>query len=118
MRLQHVTIAIPPEGAELARAFYGGLLGLVEKPVLPRLDPAAFIWYEAGGDNELHLQLTGEQPPDKPHFCLVVDDLGELRERLEAAEIETADPTPLEGRPRFMCRDPCGNRIELTHLRS
>ena len=118
MRLQHVTVAIPLDGAETARAFYGDLLGLVEKPVLPKLDPASFIWYAAGGDNELHLQLTSEPPPDKPHFCLAVDDLGELRERLEAGGVETDDPTPLEGRPRFMCRDPFGNRIELTHLGS
>jgi catechol 2,3-dioxygenase-like lactoylglutathione lyase family enzyme len=116
MRLQHVTIAIPPDGAERARSFYGGLLGLVEKPVLPKLDPSSFIWYAAGGDNELHLQLTPEPPPDKPHFCLAVDDLDELRARLVAASVETVDPTPLDGRPRFMCRDPFGNRIELTLL--
>jgi catechol 2,3-dioxygenase-like lactoylglutathione lyase family enzyme len=116
MRLQHVTIAIPPDRAEEARAFYGGLLELVEKPVLPKLDPSRFIWYAAGGDNELHLQLTTGSPPDKPHFCLAVDELGELRARLEGAGVETVDPTPLLGRPRFMCRDPFGNLIELTHI--
>jgi catechol 2,3-dioxygenase-like lactoylglutathione lyase family enzyme len=116
LRLQHVTVAIPPDGAVRARAFYGGLLGLDEKPVLPKLDPAMFIWYAAGGENELHLQLTAERPPDKPHFCLALDDLDELRTRLEAAGVETDDPTPLDGRPRFMCRDPFGNRIELTHI--
>ena len=116
MRLQHVTIAIPPDGAERARAFYGGLLGLEEKPVLPKLDPARFIWYAAGGDNELHLQLMPESPPDKPHFCLAVDELDELRARLEAAGFETIDPTPLVGRPRFMCRDPFGNLIELARI--
>ncbi len=116
MRLQHVTIAIPPDGSDRARAFYGGVLGLQEKPVLPKLDPASFIWYGAGGDNELHLQLAAEAPPDKPHFCLAVDDLDELRTRLEGLGVETVDPTPLLGRPRFMCRDPFGNRIELTQI--
>jgi catechol 2,3-dioxygenase-like lactoylglutathione lyase family enzyme len=116
LRLQHVTIAIPPDGAERARAFYGGVLGLQEKPVLPKLDPARFIWYAAGGDNELHLQLAPELPPDKPHFCLAVDELDDLRARLEEAGVETRDPTPLLGRPRFMCRDPFGNLIELVHL--
>jgi catechol 2,3-dioxygenase-like lactoylglutathione lyase family enzyme len=116
MRLQHVTIAIPPDGAVRARGFYGDLLGLREKPVLPKLDPAKFIWYAAGGDNELHLQLTHETPPGKPHFCLAVDELEELRARLEGAGTETTDPTPLLGRPRFMCRDPFGNLIELTHV--
>jgi catechol 2,3-dioxygenase-like lactoylglutathione lyase family enzyme len=116
MRLQHVTIAIPPERADEARAFYGGLLGLEEKPVLPKLDPVRFIWYRAGGENELHLQLTPESAPDKPHFCFLHDELEELRQQLEAAGIETVDPTELVGRPRFMCRDPFGNLIEFARI--
>ena len=74
LRLQHVSVAIPPDGAERARAFYGGLLGLEERDVLPKLDPSGFIWYRVGGDLELHLMLMDEEPADKPHFCLVVDD--------------------------------------------
>ena len=45
-------------------------------------------------------QLTTEAPPDRPHFCLVHDELEELRARLEAAGVETRDPTELVGRPR------------------
>ena len=75
VRLQHVSIAIPLDGAERARAFYGGLLGLEERDVLPKLDPARFIWFRVGGDLELHLMLVDEPPPQLPHFCLVVDDL-------------------------------------------
>jgi catechol 2,3-dioxygenase-like lactoylglutathione lyase family enzyme len=116
VRLQHVTVAVPPGREDDARAFYAGLLGLREKPVLPKLDPSRFIWFAAGGDNELHLQLTPESPPDKAHFCLVHDELDELRERLEAAGIQTRDPTELVGRPRFMCRDPFGNLIEFVRL--
>ena len=33
-----------------------------------------FIWYRVGGDLELHLMLIDEEPPVKPHLCLVVDD--------------------------------------------
>src|SRR4051812_17614267 len=115
MRLQHVSVAIPRDGAERAREFYGGALGLEEREVLPKLDPAGFIWYRVGGDCELHLMLTGEPPPDKPHFCLVVEeDLAALRARLETAGVETSDATELVGRPRFFCRDPFGNLVELT----
>ena len=42
MRLQHVSVAIAPDGADEARAFYGGLLGLREKPVPPKLDPISW----------------------------------------------------------------------------
>ena len=116
MRLQHVSIAIPVDGTERARAFYGALLGLEERAVLPKLDPASFIWYRVGGDLELHLMLLDEPPPDRAHFCLAVDDLDEIRSRLESAGIATRDGTELVGRPRFTCRDPFGNLIELARI--
>jgi catechol 2,3-dioxygenase-like lactoylglutathione lyase family enzyme len=117
VRLQHVSVAIAPDGRERARAFYGGLLGLEERDVLPNLDPDRFVWFRAGGDLELHLMQLDEPPPQSAHFCLAVEeDLGGLRERLEAAGVETRDATELVGRPRFTCRDPFGNLIELTRL--
>jgi catechol 2,3-dioxygenase-like lactoylglutathione lyase family enzyme len=116
MRLQHVSIAIPPDGADAARAFYGGLLGLEERDVLPKLDPARFIWFRVGGDLELHLMLNDDPPPEKAHFCLVADELDEVRARIEAAGLETRDATELVGRPRFFCHDPFGNLVELTRI--
>jgi catechol 2,3-dioxygenase-like lactoylglutathione lyase family enzyme len=119
VRLQHVSIAIPRDGAEQARSFYGGVLGLEERDVLPKLDPARFIWFRVGGDLELHLMLVDEHPPERPHFCLAVDaGLAELRARLEAAFVETHDGSELVGRPRFTCRDPFGNLIELAEIRA
>jgi catechol 2,3-dioxygenase-like lactoylglutathione lyase family enzyme len=117
MRLQHVSIAIAADGADAARSFYGGLLGLEEKPVPPKLDPNELVWFSVGGDLELHLMRTGDEPPRNAHFCLAVDaGLDELRGKLEAAGIETRTPTEIAGRPRFMCRDPFGNLVELTEL--
>ena len=116
MRLQHVSIAIPPDGADAARAFYGGLLGLEERDVLPKLDPARFIWFRVGGDLELHLLLNDEPPPERAHFCLVAAELDGLRARIEAAGFETRDATELVGRPRFFCHDPFGNLVELTRI--
>jgi len=117
LRLQHVSIAIPPDGADSARAFYAGVLGLEERDVLPKLDPSRFIWFRVGGDCELHLMLLDEPPLESAHFCLAVDgDLAELRAKLEAAGVATRDSTELIGRPRFTCRDPFGNLIELARL--
>ncbi len=116
-RLQHVSITIPPDAAERARTFYGTVLGLEERDVLPTLDPASFIWYRVGVDAELHLMLTDESPPERAHFCLDVDDLDALRRRLAAASVETRDGTPIVGRVRFTCRDPFGNLIEFTTIR-
>ncbi len=85
--------------------------------MLPKLDPSRFVWYRVGGDLELHLMLVDEPPPEQPHFCLAVDgDLGALRRRLEEAGVETRDGTELVGRPRFTCRDPFGNLVELARI--
>ena len=117
MRLQHVSVAIAADGADAARAFYGGLLGLEEKPVPPKLDPNELIWFSTGGDLELHLMRSGDEPPPSAHFCLAVDcGLDELRARIEAAGVETRTPTEIVGRPRFFCSDPFGNLVELTEL--
>jgi catechol 2,3-dioxygenase-like lactoylglutathione lyase family enzyme len=116
VRLQHVSVGISLDGAAAARSFYGGLLGLEERDVLPKLDPSRFIWFRVGGDLELHLMLVDEPPPDRPHFCLVTNELDALRARLEAAGVETRDGTELVGRERFTCRDPFGNLIELARF--
>ena len=117
LRLHHVSITIPPDGAEQARAFYAGVLGLEEREVLPKLDPSRFIWFRVGGDCELHLMLLDEPSPESAHFCLAVDsDLAALRERIDEAGVATRDGSELVGRPRFTCRDPFGNLIELTRL--
>jgi catechol 2,3-dioxygenase-like lactoylglutathione lyase family enzyme len=117
VRLQHVSVAIAADGAAEARSFYGGLLGLAEKPVPPKLDPDELVWFDLGGDLELHLMQTGDAPPPNAHFCIAVDaGLDALRARIEAAGIETRTPTEIVGRPRFVCRDPFGNLLELTQL--
>ena len=113
--LQHVSVPMPPGGHEQARRFYGGLLGLRERSVPPKLDPSELVWFEVGRDLELHLYESDERAARAQHFCLCVDDgLDELRRRLEGAGVEVTDAVEIVGRPRFMCRDPFGNRVELT----
>jgi len=117
MRLQHVSIPFPGDGHERARAFYGGVLGLREKQAPAAFGPGQVIWYDTGPDElELHLFVDVEEANPRQHFALVVDDADALRARLEEAGVETADAEPIENRPRFYCRDPFGNRIELTTI--
>jgi catechol 2,3-dioxygenase-like lactoylglutathione lyase family enzyme len=116
VRLQHVSITFPPGAYDGVRAFYGGLLGLTEIEVPPKLDPATFVWFGGGsGDLEIHL-MPGEPEPGRHHFCLAVDDLEGLRGRLEAAGHELSEATEIVGRPRFFCRDPFGNLLELCRM--
>ena len=118
MTLQHVSVIVPVNGAEAARGFYGALLGLVERDVLPALDPSGYIWYRAGGEREIHLMLAEDPVPEtKAHFCLSVrGGLDALRERLELHGVETRDGTSIEKRRRFTCHDPFGNLVELAEL--
>jgi catechol 2,3-dioxygenase-like lactoylglutathione lyase family enzyme len=114
-----VSTPYPRGRQEDVRAFYGSVLGLVEKPVPASLADQELIWFEAGpSELELHF-LPDPVPPDsaaRRHFCLEVDDLEGWRGKLETAGIETSDDTPIPNRPRFFCRDPFGNLIELTTI--
>jgi catechol 2,3-dioxygenase-like lactoylglutathione lyase family enzyme len=117
VRLQHVSITIPEGGDDLARSFYGRLLGLSEREVPPKLDGARFVWFRAGEpDLELHLMIGEEPARDRRHLCLAVEDVEGLRGRLQEAGVKTADATEIVGRLRFFCRDPFGNLLELTTI--
>ena len=116
MRLQHVSLCFPPGANDEVRAFYGGVLGLEEIPVLPKLDPEQFVWFSGGaGDLEVHL-MPGEVTGGRQHACLVVDDLEGLRARLADGGYELSEATEIVGRPRFFCRDPFGNLLELCRI--
>ena len=45
------------------------------------------------------------------------DDVDAARRHLTAAGVEIGDEPPIPGRPRFTCRDPFGNLIEVTTIR-
>jgi catechol 2,3-dioxygenase-like lactoylglutathione lyase family enzyme len=115
-RIQHVSIPRPPGSDAQTRAFYGELLGLEEIPVPETIRHLDLIWYRLG-DTELHCFA---EPPleDRSgrHFCIEVDNVEELRERLARAGYEPRDALPIHNRPRFFCRDPFGNDIEFTTI--
>lgn len=118
-RLQHVSTPYPPGRADELRSFYGGLLGLEEKPAPPGLSERGIVWFAAGPDElELHfLPEAGHKATGTPrHFCLEVDDVEAWRRRLEEAGVRTEDTTPIRNRPRFYARDPFGNLVELVAM--
>jgi catechol 2,3-dioxygenase-like lactoylglutathione lyase family enzyme len=118
-RLQHVSTPYPRGSQEHVRTFYGGVLGLAEKPVPDSLAGQELVWFEAGpGELELHFlpDSVAPDPAAQRHFCLEVEDVEAWRRRLEAAGVETSDQTPIPNRPRFFCRDPFGNLLEFTTI--
>ena len=118
LRLQHVAISRPPGSDSAARAFYGSVLGLPEIPPPPNLAALELIRYTLGAGTELHIMVEEPRGQDHSgrHFCLAVDDLEELRDRLEAAGVTAVSDLPIPRRPRFFIRDPFGNLIEITSI--
>ena len=115
--LDHVQLAMPPGKEAQARAFYEDLLGIpnVEKPA--NLAGRGGCWFERGG-LKVHLGVdVAFTPARKAHPAFVVEGLGELTSKLEAAGFEVEKDEPLDRYERVYVADPFGNRLELMELR-
>lgn len=116
-RIHHVMVAMPANGEEQARRFYGALLGLeeIEKPV--NLRGRGGVWFMTG-NLQLHLGVDPDfRPAEKAHIAFEVDDLAGVRSRLAAAGYDAAGDEPLLGFDRCYVKDPFGNRVELLESR-
>jgi catechol 2,3-dioxygenase-like lactoylglutathione lyase family enzyme len=113
VRLHHVQLAMPPGGEELARAFYGGALGIPEVPKPPELAKRGGCWFERGA-LKVHLAVERDfRAARKAHPALQVQDLPLLIEKLQGLGYAVKEDEPLTGFQRVYVDDPFGNRIEL-----
>jgi catechol 2,3-dioxygenase-like lactoylglutathione lyase family enzyme len=113
--IHHVQIACPRGSEDASRAFYAGVLGLVEKPKPPALAPRGGCWFTGYGI-ELHLGVEQDfRPARKAHPGLLWPDLDALAARLTAAgyPVIWADADEVPGLRRFHSEDPHGNRLEF-----
>ena len=111
--IEHVQLAMPPDGEDAAREFYSGLLGLPERTKPPALAARGGCWFEAPGV-KVHLGVEADfRPAQKAHPALLVDDLPPLVKVLLGSDIPVVDDDPVDGRSRCYVSDPFGNRIEL-----
>ena len=111
--IDHIQIAMPAGGEVAARAFFGGLLGLVEIPKPADLVSRGGCWFAVGG-LKLHLGVDLDfAPARKAHVALACPDLAELRQRMIGAGYIIEDAKAFDGRARFFAADPFGNRIEF-----
>ncbi len=112
-RLDHVQLAMGAGGEEAARAFYVGILGLVEVPKPPVLAARGGCWF-VGDGFEVHLGVEADfRPARKAHPALVVAGYDDLVASLEAAGHPTRPDGAIPGVVRCHVDDPFGNRIEL-----
>lgn len=110
----HVQVAIPVDGEDAARAYYGDLLGMAEVAKPPTLAVRGGCWFTSGSA-VLHLGVEeGFTPARKAHPAFLVDDLRLLRDVLVRAgyECQSGDGE-VPGVRRLHTFDPFGNRLEF-----
>lgn len=111
--LDHAQLAMPAGGEEAGRAFYAGVLGMVEVAKPPVLAARGGCWFKAHGA-EVHLGVEGNfRPAKKAHVGLAVSDVDDMAARLAGAGHRVSWDEELAPRRRFFTDDPFGNRIEI-----
>jgi catechol 2,3-dioxygenase-like lactoylglutathione lyase family enzyme len=110
----HVQIAMPRGCEDVARVFYGRLLGMAEVPKPPALAERGGCWFSAGAAM-LHLGVDEPfHPARKAHPAFLVDDLDFLQaELVGAGHVCMRADEELPGVRRFHTFDPFGNRLEF-----
>ena len=116
--ITHVQVAIPVGGENEARAFYGGLLGLVEVAKPPELAKRGGCWFELpeGTCGQLHLGADPDfRPAKKAHVAFVVSDMTGLAKTARSQGYEVVEDRPGETEQVYIY-DPFGNRLEFSEL--
>lgn len=114
--LDHLQVCCPPGGEDLAREFYGGLLGLPEVSKPAPLAGGGGCWFRIGPVG-LHVGvLEPFVPATKAHPAIRIQTgaaLDDLVERLEGAGFEVAWASEPIAEARCKVHDPFGNLVEL-----
>jgi catechol 2,3-dioxygenase-like lactoylglutathione lyase family enzyme len=111
--IDHVQLTMPPGEERKARAFYGGLLEMLEVPRPAELAKRGGCWFESGGV-QLHLGVESDfRPAKKAHPALRCRDYAALVRRLRGSGVEVNEPDDIPGVKRGHVHDPFGNRLEL-----
>ncbi|SMD16918.1 VOC family protein [Pedobacter nyackensis] len=115
MKVKRIVIDVHSENLDLAKQFYGGILGL---DLL--MDHGWITTY--GSDEQQHVQISfaseGGSGASIPDLSIEVDDINEALRRMQAAKIPI-EYGPIDepwGVRRFFVRDPFNKLINiLTH---
>ena len=116
--IDHVQLAMPPGGEELATWFYEGVLGVPQVPKPPHLAIRGGCWFERGA-LRIHLGVQDDfVPATKAHPAFTVLDLDRLGATIEAHGLPVRRQDDPLGPDVLYVDDPFGNRIELLQLKA
>lgn len=115
--LDHVQVAIPKGGEDVARSFYAEQIGMTEVPKPAALAVRGGCWFQSG-TAVIHLGVEEPfAPARKAHPAFLTDGLDALQERLAGAGFECVrSDNEIPGVVRFHTFDPFGNRIEFQQV--
>jgi catechol 2,3-dioxygenase-like lactoylglutathione lyase family enzyme len=108
--IDHVQLAMPAGGEEVAAAFYAGVLGLVAVAKPPALAVRGGCWFE---NDLVRVHLGVEEPfhpAGKAHPAFVVTGLRAFVQQ-RSLDVTWSDEVP--GTVRCHLHDPFGNRLEF-----
>ncbi len=110
--IDHVQLAMPPGGEELATWFYAEVLGVPRVPKPPELAIRGGCWFERG-TLRVHLGVQDDfVPATKAHPAFAVSDLDRLVRTIESAGVAVRREEGPDG-PQAYVDDPFGNRLEF-----
>ena len=109
-------IGVVVRNLEKCKWFYGSLLGLQTIPRPPFNFPGH--WYQVGANCQLHLMGYEEDiPHTMRHIALEAANFEEAVQELRANGVDIVDGPGKrrDGSDYLFCKDPDGNRVEITH---
>ncbi|WP_067724876.1 VOC family protein [Oceanobacillus damuensis] len=112
-RIDHVQLAAPIGEEKTARNFYKELLGFEEKEKPQSLKGNGGVWFQAG-KVEIHIGVEKPFiPAKKAHPAIRVENIENMKQYLDAVDIDYKVDHKLPGANRLYVKDPFGNRIEF-----
>ncbi|KUP06924.1 glyoxalase [Bacillus coahuilensis m2-6] len=111
--IDHIQITAPKGCEEEARAFYGGILKMVEIPKPSHLQLRGGCWFQCG-NQEVHIGVEEPfKPTRKGHPGFIVKSIEEVKAHFDQKNVSFLEDEPIEGRERIFVLDPFGNRLEF-----
>lgn len=111
--IDHVQLAMPAGGEDMARHFYVDLLSMVELPKPPALATRGGCWFQSG-TVQVHLGVENDfLPAKKAHPAFRCRNYASYLAHLRDSGVAVNEANDIPEVRRCHIHDPFGNRIEL-----